>query len=88
MRPVHPSPIWSAECKPCDILKGDHWKPGVGPAESNFNRVRGLGVALCEKRVKELEMFSLMAKMLRRKVSAVFKYLAGCHMVKGQTRSA
>lgn len=45
-------------------------------------------MVLCDKRVKELEMFSLMTKMLRREVSAVFKYLVGCHMEKGQTCSA
>lgn len=46
--------------------------------------MRGLGIVLCDKRVKELEMFSLMTKMLRREVSAIFKYLVGCHMEKGQ----
>ena len=50
--------------------------------------MRGLGIVLCDKRVKELEMFSLMTKTLRREVSAVFKYLAGCHMEEGQTCSA
>lgn len=45
-------------------------------------------MVLCDKRVKELEMFSLMTKTLRREVSAIFKYLAGCHREKGQTCSA
>lgn len=43
---------------------------------------------LCDKRAKELEMFSLVTKILRREVSAVFKYLVGCHMEKGQMCSA
>lgn len=49
-----------------------------------INKVRGLGIVLCDKRVKEIEMFSLMTKMLRREVSAVFKCLVGCHMEEGQ----
>lgn len=53
-----------------------------------INIARVLGIVLCDKRVKELEMFSLMTKTLRREVSAVFQYLAGCHMEEGQTCSA
>lgn len=53
-----------------------------------INKVRGLGIVLCDKRVKEIEMFSLMTITVRRKVSAVFKYLAGCHMEGGQMCSA
>lgn len=48
-----------------------------------INKVSGLGIVLCDKRVKEIEMFSLMTKTLRREVSAVFKYLAGCHPEEG-----
>lgn len=44
-----------------------------------INKVRSLGIVLCDKRVKEIEMFSLMTKTFRREVSAVFKYLVGCH---------
>lgn len=51
-------------------------------------RVRALGTVLCDKRVQDLEMFSLMRKkMLRRDVRAVFKYLEGCHVGEGQTCS-
>lgn len=53
-----------------------------------INKVRDLGIVLCDKRVKEIEMFSLMTKTLRREVSAIFKYLAGCHMEEGQMCSA
>lgn len=45
-----------------------------------INVAKGLGIVLCDKRVKELEMFSLTTKRLRREVSAIFKYLVGRHM--------
>lgn len=50
--------------------------------------MRGLRIVLCDKRVKDLGMFSLMTKTLRGEVSAIFKYLVGCHMEKGQMCSA
>lgn len=39
---------------------------------------------LYDRRAKELDMFSLMTKMLRSDLRAVFKYLEGCHMGEGQ----
>ena len=76
--------------KNCVQFWKPHFKKDVDKIERKQRRVmrmiQGLETKPCEERLRDLGMFSLEKRRLRRDMIAVFKYLTDCHSEEDRER--